>query len=148
MNRATAETVAAGPDSLVITLENTSDLYLQTVTENPLTCNSVAAQPGLVDPGRGSLCVWIHVEATKDQAAQDIDFSLPHDLPPLGKLTVVLPADRFAGAGDRLRCTVTPNFGLLGLWTDPTSALDVRLSLTEEPSSPLAGAGGTPALKR
>jgi hypothetical protein len=148
VNTATAELETASTDPLLITLENTSDLYVQTLAENRDTCRSIRANPGLVYPGPGSLQFWIHVEKSGETPAQDLNFALPQDLPPHGALTLALPTDRFAGAGRRVRFTIVPNFAPIGSKVVSEDAADLRLTLTCDPLRPLAGPGATPALRR
>jgi hypothetical protein len=148
VNTATAESETAGTDPLLITLENTSPYYVQTLAENPQTCRSIMTNPGLVYPGPGSLHLWIHVEKSGEAAPQDLNFALPHDLPPGGALTLALPTDRFATAEGRVQFTITPNFAQVGSRVAEATAPDLRLSLAGKPLRPLAGPGATPALRR
>src|SRR5262249_2536645 len=80
VNAVSAESETAGAGPLRITLENTTSLYLPALLENPETCPSIKAQPGLVYPGPGSLHLWVHAEPSGEVPAHDLNFALPHDL--------------------------------------------------------------------
>jgi hypothetical protein len=129
VNTVTAESEPGSVDPLLITLENSSNLYVQTLAENPATCRSIMADPGLVYPGPGSLNLWIHVEENGDEVPQELNLAMPHDLPPHGKLTLTVPADRLASASGRARFTITPNFAQLGCRRAAAEVAVVRLSL-------------------
>jgi hypothetical protein len=141
-NIVTAEVEAAGHAlPLRIAVENTTPLYLQTLVGTPGNCLSVAAHPGLVYPGNGSVTFVLHADADEDTGfrPQDIGFPMPRDLPPHGTIELEIPTDRLARTGRRVRIMASTNLGSFGRVATAEDA-DVRLSLVAGPASRLARA--------
>jgi hypothetical protein len=138
LNMVSIEADPTARESLRIVLENRSDLYFQTLNAHGPMVRSVRAHPGLATPGPGSLSIWVHVPSVEGRREQNINFNLPHDLAPHGRIELTLPSDRLAGAGERIKAEITPNFDHVGRHVASPEAADVRMTITREQTASLA----------
>jgi hypothetical protein len=85
-----------------VVLENATPFYLQAFGDRPQAEHSVRSHPGMFDlrtPWAGclSLVIWYH-PAQADLPPREIRLLLPHDIPPQGRVSLLLLDELFAGS--------------------------------------------------
>ncbi|MDR3634525.1 MAG: hypothetical protein P4L84_12030 [Isosphaeraceae bacterium] len=135
VNAVVQEIDPASSKPLRLVLENTSSYYLPALVEWGPICRSVRAQPGLIEPGLGSVVFGVRVKGAGGRTLQELKLVLPNDVPPRGRLELELPTDHLVPTSERVQVTIAPMFLQCKPRKVAETLADVRLTVSTGPDA-------------